>query len=87
MVTQVKGKPPRTIQLQYPVYERLEIFRGKRETFSQAVDRLLTMVERVGALRNMVARAIGSGQLPESQAKDARDIAEIIDGEHKEVER
>jgi len=87
MVTEVKEKPPRTIQLQYPVYERLEIFRGKRETFSQAVDRLLTMVERVGALQNMMTRAIGSGQLPESQAKDARDIAEIIDAEHKEVKR
>ena len=85
IATEVKGKPPRTIQLQYPVYERLEIFRGKRETFSQAVDRLLTMVERVGALQNMVARAIGSGQLPESQVKDARELTEIITGEQKEV--
>ncbi len=80
----VTEKRPRNIQLQYPVYERLEIFRGKRESFSEAVDRLLTMVERVGALRNMLTRATGSGQLPEVQASAASQITEIIDGEHKE---
>ena len=76
MVTEVKEKPPRTIQLQYPVYERLEVFRGKRETFSQAVDRLLTMVERIGAMQNMVARVLGAvnflktrSRMPESSLK------------------
>lgn len=84
MVKEVEKKPPRNIQLKYPVYERLAIFCGKRETFSEAVDRLLTMVERVGALRNMVARVTGSGQLPEKEAKDAGLIIQSIDMEHKE---
>jgi predicted CopG family antitoxin len=80
----VTEKRPRNIQLQYPVYERLEIFRGKRESFSEAVARLLTMVEKVGALRNMLARVTGSGQLSEKEAEDASLIIQSIDTEHKE---
>jgi len=35
-----------TIKLEDQVYHRLERFRGKRETFSQAVERLLAAKEK-----------------------------------------
>jgi len=44
----------KTIRLEDQVYTRLETFRGKRETFSEAVDRLLTMLEKVGELRDVL---------------------------------
>lgn len=44
----------KNIQLSVEVYNRLESFRGKRETFSEAVDRLLTMLEKVGELRDIL---------------------------------
>lgn len=40
-----------TVKLARPVYDRLDRFRGKRETFSQAVERLCTLLDRVGELR------------------------------------
>lgn len=45
---------PKNIQLRDEVYTRLESFRGKRETFSEAVDRLLTLLEKVGELRDVL---------------------------------
>lgn len=45
---------PKNIQLSDDVYNRLETFRGKRETFSEAVERLLTMLEKVGQLRDIL---------------------------------
>jgi len=48
-----EGKP-KNIQLSYEVYTKLETFRGKRETFSEAVGRLLTLLEKVGELRNVL---------------------------------
>ena len=36
-----------TIKLDSPVYNELEEFRDKRETFSQAVARLLIIVNRI----------------------------------------
>lgn len=44
----------KTIKLEDAVYARLEGFRGKRETFSESVDRLLTMLEKVGELRDVL---------------------------------
>ena len=40
----------RTIKLEDEVYDRLEAVRGKRETFSQAVERLLSIVEAIRAV-------------------------------------
>ena len=39
-----------TIKLEDQVYTKLERFRGKRETFSQAVERLLAAGEKVNEL-------------------------------------
>lgn len=48
----------KTIKLEDSVYYRLEGFRGKRETFSQAVDRLLEMLSKVGELRDVLEGAV-----------------------------
>jgi predicted CopG family antitoxin len=48
----------KTIKLEDSVYLRLEGFRGKRETFSQAVDRLLKMLSKVGELRDVLEGAV-----------------------------
>ena len=44
---------PKNIQLSDAVYQKLEGFRGKREPFSEAVDRLLTMLGKMGELRDI----------------------------------
>lgn len=66
----------KNIQLQDEVYTRLESFRGKRETFSEAVDRLLTMLSKVGELRDMlegqIAFANHRKELLEKRAADIR---------------
>ncbi len=49
---------PRNIQLSLEVYQKLEGFRGKRETFSEAVDRLLTMLGKMGELRDILEGGI-----------------------------
>ena len=53
-----------TVKLDRPVYDRLDAFRGKRETFSQAVERLLTLLDRVGELR-----AVLEGQIEYAEFK------------------
>ena len=49
---------PRNIQLSDEVYTRLESFRGKRETFSEAVDRLLSLLGKVGELRMILEGSV-----------------------------
>jgi len=44
----------KSIKLSEPVYEKLREFQGKRESFSEAVGRLLTMLEKVGELRDVL---------------------------------
>lgn len=43
-----------TIKLEDQVYNKLEKFRGKRETFSQAVERLLRAGEKVNELTDIL---------------------------------
>lgn len=43
-----------TIKLEDQVYEKLERFRGKRETFSQAVERLLAAKEKATELLDIL---------------------------------
>lgn len=45
---------PRNIQLSDEVYAKLEEFRGKRETFSEAVERLLNLLSKVSELREIL---------------------------------
>lgn len=62
---------PKNIQLRDEVYTRLENVRGKRETFSEVVDRLLTMLEKVGELRSIL-----EGQVAFEKRKQERLEAE-----------
>lgn len=48
----------KSVKLELSVYDRLEKFRGKKETFSAAVDRLLTLMEKMGELRNVIEGGI-----------------------------
>lgn len=43
-----------TIRLSAPVYDRLERFRDKRETFSGAVNRLLTIRDGIASLTQTI---------------------------------
>jgi len=43
-----------TIRLEAPVYDRLEQFRGKKETFSQAVNRLLDIRDGIASLTSVI---------------------------------
>ena len=44
-----------TIKLEDQVYDQLERFRGKRETFSQVVERLLAAKEKANELLDILA--------------------------------
>ena len=44
-----------TIKLEDRVYHQLEQFRGKRETFSQAVERLLGAKEKANELSDILS--------------------------------
>jgi len=48
----------KTIKLEDNTYEKLERFRGKRETFSQATDRLLDVHEALGRVEDIIAGGI-----------------------------
>ena len=65
-MTLESGKP-KTIKLEEPVYHRLDQFRGKRETFSQAVERLLTLLDRVGELRSVLEGQIEYAEFKRKQ--------------------
>ena len=43
-----------SIKLEDHVYKRLQQFQDKRETYSQAIYRLLTLLDKVGELRNIL---------------------------------
>ena len=43
-----------SIKIDDEVYQKLDEFRGKRETFSQAIDRLLQLLSKVGQLRGII---------------------------------
>ena len=44
----------KSIKLEDQVYDRLEAFRDKKETFSQAVERLLELPRRITELANIM---------------------------------
>ena len=44
----------KSIKVSEEVYNKLLAFQDKRETFSQAIERLLTLMEKMGELRNIL---------------------------------
>lgn len=44
----------KSIKVSEEVYNKLLTFQGKRENFSQAIDRLLTMMEKMGELKDIL---------------------------------
>lgn len=61
----------KTIKLKDEVYTKLETFRGKRETFSESIDRLLTMLDKVGELRNILEGQLNFEKHKQAQRKDS----------------
>ncbi len=59
------------INLSEKTYNRLELFRGKRESFDQAVERLLTLLDRVGELRSVIEGQIEYAQFQKEQLEKA----------------
>ena len=58
-----------SIKIDEPVYRKLDQFRGKRETFSQAIDRLLTLLTRVGELRAILEGGINYEEWQKERVK------------------
>ncbi len=48
----------KTIKVEEQVYNDLDRFREKRETFSQAISRLLSLLSKVGELRSILEGGI-----------------------------
>jgi len=72
-----------TVRLEAPVYDRLEQFRGKKETFSQAVNRLLDIRDGVATLTSTIE---GMQAYAEYRAKKLQAIkAENAPGDSGEV--
>ena len=44
----------KSIKISEEVYNKLLQFQDKRETFSQAIERLLSLMEKMGELRNIL---------------------------------
>ena len=59
--------PAKTIKLEQNVYDRLDRFQGKHETKSQAVERLLTLLDRVGELRAVLEGQIEYAEFQKKQ--------------------
>ena len=59
----------KTVKLEDSVYNRLEDFRDKRETKSQAVDRLLTMQEGIVGLQNVLEGQINFQEWKERELR------------------
>lgn len=55
------------ISLSEATYNRLDRFRGKRESFDQAVERLLTLLDRVGELRTVLEGQIEYAEFKRKQ--------------------
>lgn len=53
---------PKTIKLEDHVYQRLDALRFKGMTFSETVDRLITIKEIAGTLASQVARTGDQGE-------------------------
>lgn len=57
----------KTVKVTLEVYDRLEAFRGKHETFSQAVERLLVIREGLFTLSNVVSGVKVFGEWQDAQ--------------------
>lgn len=72
----------KSIKISEEVYERLEQFRDKRESFSQAVERLLDMVDRLGELREVLG---GPVKFREWEREKSREV-DSADAVRRDVE-
>ena len=52
----------KTIKLEDQVYSTLDEFRDKHETYSQAVERLLALLSKVGELRSILEGQVNYAQ-------------------------
>ena len=73
----------KTIKLDEPVYDRLEKFRGKRETFSGAVDRLMTIVNVLATLSTTIEGTMQYAEWNKKRLEDEK--AENVSGDSAKV--
>ena len=79
-----------SIKLEDHVYKRLQQFQDKRETYSQAIYRLLTLLDKVGELRNILEGQIKfaewqKAQLEKNKAPDqSGDSPEGGESDHRQ---
>lgn len=71
----------RTIRLEDSVYTALEAIRGKRETFSEAVGRLIALLLKVGELKDVVegAGAYQKGRMEREQKQEFPEGSLLMD--------
>jgi len=76
MITEVKKRQPRSIQLQPEVYDRLTGLMGPKETYSQVVERILVLFDKMGDLRDILSGAIAfrKGQQERLEKRNQGDV-------------
>ena len=60
------------IKVEEQVYHKLDDFRAKHETFSQALDRLLTLMARMGEVKDILEGGVKYEEWRESELEKAR---------------
>ena len=68
----------KSIKLSESVYEKLREFQGKRESFSKAVERLLTMRAKVGELRDVLEGQIAFTNHKREQLEKLKPLKDVI---------
>jgi len=63
----------KTIKLEDQVYGKLDEFRGKHETYSQAVERLLELLSKVGELRSILEGQVNYAQFKATKLEELKE--------------
>ena len=67
-----------SIKLSQPVYDMLRVFQGKRESFSEAVERLLTLIEKVGELKDILEGQVSYAKWKAEQLEKIKPLPDAI---------
>jgi predicted CopG family antitoxin len=63
----------KTIKLEDQVYDKLDEFRGKHETYSQAVERLLALLSKVGELKSILEGQLNYAQFKATKLEELKE--------------
>ena len=67
----------KSIKVSEDVYTRLQLFQGKRETFSEAIGRLLVLMEKMGELTDILEGSVKFREWEAKQREAEEKVARI----------